>query len=435
LAASLKPAVPPGDVSLSRLVSEIANAPAIREALQFFARDKQRITEQQLQLCRVSAPTFFEQKRAEWMLAQFKALGAVTRIDRGGNVIAHPVENREGPYVALTAHLDTVLAPRNIEEVSIDPDGRLHGPGVSDNGAGLAALLAIARLIPMLDGYEELFHRLVFIANVGEEGEGNLSGMRYLCRQSSTGSKIQAFLILDGPNTDHITSQALASRRFDVTITGPGGHSWSDYGLANPVHALARAITLFSELRLPGNGSPRSSYNFGIIEGGSSINSIPSQARTKVDIRSESAAKLEEISALLTTCVEKALEFENDRAIGGKVNAKIKEIGSRPGGRLADDAPILQYIRAVDAHLGIRSHVDCASTDANIPLSIGLPAISIGAGGLGGGAHTPQEWFHPEGREFGLKRILLILLLLLRDLDTRRPEVLRMAGNGLRNGG
>jgi di/tripeptidase len=192
---------------------------------------------------------------------------------------------------------------------------------------------------------------------------------------------------------------------------------------------------MFSEQRLPGNGSPRSSYNFGIIEGGSSINSIPSQARTKVDIRSESAAKLEEISALLTTCVEKALEVENDRAIGGKVNAKIKEIGSRPGGRLADDAPILQYVRAVDTHLGIRSHLDCASTDANIPLSMGLPAISIGAGGQGGGAHTPQEWFHPEGREFGLKRILLTLLLLLRDLDGRRPEVPRMAGNGSRNGG
>jgi tripeptide aminopeptidase len=435
LAAPLKSAPSPGDVSLSRLIGEIANSPTVREALQSFARDKQRITEQQLQLCRVPAPTFFEQKRAEWVLAQFKALGAVARIDRGGNVIAHPLENREGPYVALTAHLDTVLSPRNTEEVSIDPDGRLHGPGVSDNGAGLAALLAIARVIPLLDGYEELFHRLVFIANVGEEGEGNLSGMRYLCRQSSTGGKIQAFLILDGPNTDHITSQALASRRFDVTITGPGGHSWSDYGLANPVHALARAITLFSEQRLPGNGSPRSSYNFGIIEGGSSINSIPSQARTKVDIRSESAAKLEEISALLTTCVEKALEFENDRATGGKVNAKIKEIGSRPGGRLPDDAPILQYIRAVDAHLGIRSHLDCASTDANIPLSIGLPAISIGAGGQGGGAHTPQEWFHPEGREFGLKRILLTLLLLLRDLDSRRPDSLRLTGNGSRNGG
>jgi len=341
----------------------------------------------------------------------------IARIDRAGNVIAHPVENREGPYVALTAHLDTVLAPRNNEEVYVNPDGRLLGPGVSDNGAGLAALLAIARMIPSIPGFEDLVHRLVFIANVGEEGEGNLSGMRYLCRQSSTGGRVQSFLILDGPNTDHITSQALASRRFDVTVSGPGGHSWSDYGIANPVHALSRAIAFFTEQRFPGNGGPRSSYNFGILEGGSSINSIPTQARTKVDIRSESAAKLEEISALLTSCVERALESENDRATGGKITAKIKEIGSRPGGCLSGDARILQYIRAVDAHLGIRSHIDCASTDANIPLSIGLPAISIGAGGQGGGAHTPQEWFHPEGREFGLKRILLTLLLLLGDLD------------------
>jgi len=133
--------------------------------------------------------------------------------------------------------------------------------------------------------------------------------------------------------------------------------------------------------------------------------------------------------------VEKALEFENDRATGGKVNAKIKEIGSRPGGRLPEDAPILQSLRAVDAHLGIRSHLDCASTDANIPLSLGLPAISIGAGGQGGGAHTPQEWFHPEGREFGLKRILLTLLLLLRDLESRRPEPVPQPANGSRNGG
>jgi len=202
------------------VLSEIAQTPAISDALQSFVRDKQRITEQQLQLCRVAAPTFFEQKRAEWMLGQFRNFGWIARIDRAGNVIAHPIENREGPYVALTAHLDTVLAPRNNEEISIDPDGRLHGPGVSDNGAGLAALLAIARLVPVIDGYEDLFGSLVLIANVGEEGEGNLSGMRYLCRQSSTGSRIQSFLILDGPNTDHITSQALASRRFDVSITG-----------------------------------------------------------------------------------------------------------------------------------------------------------------------------------------------------------------------
>ena len=435
MAASTKSATAPGEsASLAKLITEFTNSP-LRDALLWFTREKAWINEQHLQVCRIPAPTFFEQRRAEWMLAQFRALGCIARIDRAGNVIAHPLENREGPYVALTAHLDTVLAPRNNEEVFPAPDNRLHGPGVSDNGAGLTALLTIARVLSFFPELADVCRGVVFIANVGEEGEGNLSGMRYLCRQSTTGSRIQSFLILDGPNTDHITSQALASRRFDVTISGPGGHSWSDYGIANPVHALARAIAHFTEHRFPGSGSPRSSYNFGIIEGGSSINSIPSQARTKVDIRSESSAKLDEIAALLTGAVERALESENDRATGGKVTAKIKEIGSRPGGRLPDDAPILQYVRAVDGHLGIRSHLDCASTDANIPLSLGLPAISIGAGGQGGGAHTSQEWFHPEGRELGLKRILLTLLLLLRTLDQSRSEFPTLAGNGSRNGG
>ena len=426
-------AVPSDTLALSRIVKDSANSPHIAEALQWFVREKQWINEEHLQLCRIPAPTFFESRRAEWLLAELRGLGCVARLDRAGNVIAHPVENRQGPYVALTAHLDTVLAPRKNEEIYAGPDGRLHGPGVSDNGAGLAALLAIARLTTSIPDLTDLFRNVVFIANVGEEGEGNLSGMRYLCRQSNTGSRVQSFLILDGPNTDHVTSQALASRRFDVTISGPGGHSWSDYGIANPVHALSRAITSFTEQRFPGNGNPRSSYNFGIIEGGTSINSIPTHARTKVDIRSESATKLDELAGLLTNVVERALETENDRASGAKVSAKIKEIGTRPGGRLADDASILQCIRAVDAHLGIRSHLHCASTDANIPLSMGLAAISIGAGGQGGGAHTPQEWFHPDGRELGLKRILMTLAVLVHELESARAELagpLREASRG-----
>ena len=435
LAASTKPVSTSAETRpLAKLVGEIVNAPAIQDALQWFVREKQWINEQHLALCRIPAPTFFEQRRAEWMLAQFRALGCVARIDRGGNVIAHPVENREGPYIALTAHLDTVLAPRTNEDIFVNPDGRMHGPGVSDNGAGLSALLAIARLISSSSDLKDIFGNLIFVANVGEEGEGNLGGMRYLCRQSSTGSRVQAFVILDGPSSEHITCQALASRRFDITVTGPGGHSWSDYGVANPVHALARAVAYFTEHRLAGNGSPRSSYNFGIIEGGSSINSIPTEAHTKVDVRSESALKLEEIAGLLTSSVERALDIENDRAIGGKVAAKIKEIGTRPAGRLADDAPILKYIRAVDAHLGIRSHLDCASTDANVPLSLGLAAISIGAGGQGGGAHTPREWFHHEGRELGLKRILLTLLLLAGYAQST-DAVNGVAGLGSRNGG
>jgi tripeptide aminopeptidase len=413
LAASSKSASAPGEPpSLAKQLAAAVHSPPLRDPLQWFVREKQWISDQHLQLSRVAAPTFFEQRRAEWMLEQFSALGCIARIDRGGNVIAHPVENRQGPYLALTAHLDTVLSPRTPEEIFVAPDGRLHGPGVSDNGAGLACLLAVARVIRTHPELEESFQRVVFIANVGEEGEGNLNGMRYLCRQSATGGKIRAFVVLDGPNNDHITSQALASRRFDISVSGPGGHSWSDYGIANPVHALARAIAFFTEHRLPQNGGPRSSSNFGILEGGSSINSIPTEARAKVDVRSESAAKLDEIANLLTSSVERALEVENHRASGGKVTAKIKEIGTRPGGSLSNDAPILQYIRAVDSYLGIRSHLDCASTDANIPLSMGLAAISIGAGGQGGGAHTPREWFHPEGRELGLKRVLLTLWLL-----------------------
>ncbi len=192
-----------------------------------------------------------------------------------------------------------------------------------------------------------------------------------------------------------------------MTITGPGGHSWSDYGIGNPVHAISRAITLFADRTQADEAASRYSFNFGVIEGGSSINSIPSAAHAKVDIRSENPAKINELSSLLTACVEAALEIENERATGGKIAGKVKEIGSRPGGQLPDGAPLLHLVRAVDAHLGIRSRLDCASTDANIPLSLGMPAVSIGAGGQGGGAHTPAEWFHPDGREFALKRILL----------------------------
>jgi tripeptide aminopeptidase len=407
----------------AKLVSELVHSPGMKECLHWFSREKQWINDEHLQLCRIPAPTFFEQERAKWMQAAFQSLDCDARIDRAGNVVAQMLPGYEGPFVALTAHLDTVLAARSSEEVCVGPDGRLHGPGVSDNGAGLAALLAIARSIRSCPELELQCGPLLLVANVGEEGEGNLSGMRYLCRQSPLGGRVRSFLILDGPSTDHITSQALASRRFDVTFTGPGGHSWSDYGFGNPVHALSRAITQFTDTRFNGAASPRSSCNFGILEGGSSINSIPVQARTKVDIRSESGAKLEEISALLTACVERSLEIENSRAIGGRLAAKIKEIGSRPGGRLPNESPLLNYIRSVDAQLGIRSHLDCASTDANIPLSMNLPALSIGAGGQGGGAHTPQEWFHPEGRELGLKRILLMLCLLMQEYQSESGAI------------
>ncbi len=403
-------------------VAELANARGVRECLQWFTREKQWINEQHLTLCRIPAPTFLEEKRAEWMAAQFRSLGCEARLDRGGNVIATLAPVREGPFIAITAHLDTVLAPRLPDEIALGTDGRFFGPGVADNGAGLAALLALAAAMKASPPFEGVVYPVVFIANVGEEGEGNLSGMRFLVKQSPLGSKIAAFLVLDGPSTDHITCQALASRRFEVSFTGPGGHSWNDYGIANPVHAISRAVALFAENRTNGRASePRSSYNFGTIEGGTSINSIPTQARAKLDIRSEDPNRIDQLSDLLSALVERARDIENERAIGGKVAAKVREIGSRPGGGLREDAKILSFVRAVDTFLNIRSHLDCASTDANIPLSMGLAAISIGAGGQGGGAHTPAEWYHPEGRELALKRALLTLTLLMLDPDAVLP--------------
>jgi acetylornithine deacetylase/succinyl-diaminopimelate desuccinylase-like protein len=390
---------------------EVTEDRAVREILQWFTREKQWINDIHQQLCRIPAPTFLESQRAEWFASQMRAFGLNARIDRAGNVLATQARDDEGPFVAVTAHLDTVLAPRNKDDISVAPDGKFHGPGVSDNGAGLAALLAIAKAIQAAPNSD--FRSLLIVANVAEEGEGNLNGMRALCKNGMSG-KISSFLVLDGATTDHITSQALGSRRYEVTFTGPGGHSWSDYGTANPVHALSRAMTLFSDVKVPAN--PRCSINVGVIEGGSSINAIPAMARAKVDIRSERNDKMDDLVTALNAAVEKAQDVENSRAALGKVTGRIKEIGSRPAARLAENASILSYVRAVDAHLGIRAHIECASTDANIPLSMGIPAVSIGAGGQGGGAHTTQEWFSPEGRDLGLKRIFLTLCLLLNEI-------------------
>jgi acetylornithine deacetylase/succinyl-diaminopimelate desuccinylase-like protein len=293
----------------------------------------------------------------------------------------------------------------------------MMGPGVSDNGAGLAALLAIARAAkqtPDAGEEESPWRRLVLIANVGEEGEGNLRGMRHICGQAALIAQISAFLVLDGAALDHMTTQALGSRRFEVTFSGPGGHSWSDFGIGNPVHALTRAVADFVDRNpVDPRATPRVSVNAGLIEGGSGINAIPALARAKVDIRSEDDLRIDVLSDTLQDAVARAEETENARAIGGKITAKVREIGRRPAGKLANDAPLITALRAVDAHLGIRARTECASTDANIPLSMGVQAVSIGAGGHGGGAHSAAEWYRPTGRDLGLKRVLLTAAALL----------------------
>lgn len=404
--------------SKSRAVAALAAAPEIAAVLEWFRQQRAWINEQHAALCRIPAPTFFEQTRAEWMAQQFSLLGWNAEIDRAGNVVAMREEHRHlpnPPVVAITAHLDTVLAPRTSDDIRMLGEGRLSGPGVSDNGAGLAALLALAAAWHKSEAEPAIVPMLV--ANVGEEGEGNLSGMRYLCRPGN-GVDFRAFLVLDGPGVEHVTYRALASRRFEIVVSGAGGHSWRDSENANPVHAVSRAVTLFTDqfhaqkTRFDVEGI-RATVSFGIIEGGSSINSIPAEARAKLDLRSEDPSVMDHLAAMLTEALDRAIEIENARKSGAPVAARLREIGSRPGGEIARDAPLLAALQAVDQYLGIRSHLDCSSTDANIPLSLGLPAVSIGVGGQGGGAHTAGEWYSPEGRELGLRRVFLTLSALL----------------------
>lgn len=386
----------------------------LREAASWFAQNKIWIQERQLALCRVPAPTFLEEQRAIHMRTQFTALGYQCRIDPAGNVIAgHRLDGKQ-PVVVVSAHLDTVLSPRRPEDISLEPDGSFRGPGVADNGSGLSALLALAMVLRPLPQWK-LPYELLLVANVCEEGEGNLTGMRYLCQDSDFAARIAGVLVLDGPGHEHITCRALASRRFEVQLQGRGGHSWSDFGTVNPVHALSRAISLFADSNAPARHpfQDRYSYNVGIMQGGSSVNSIPQTATAKVDIRSDREQVIQELAASLGRCVEQAILKEHELAVRGKLTARVREIGSRPGGRLPDDSPLLAAARAIDQDLGIQTQLDTSSTDANIPLSMGIPAICIGTGGVGGGAHTTDEWFRPDQRDLGLRRVYFILTAML----------------------
>jgi acetylornithine deacetylase/succinyl-diaminopimelate desuccinylase-like protein len=268
-------------------------------------------------------------------------------------------------------------------------------------------MVAIARAVQSAHIKPQL--NVLFVANVGEEGEGNLRGMRALI--DAYGGHLMGVIVLDGSSTDHVTTKALASRRLEAVIIGPGGHSWSDFGMANPINALVRGSMRFIATKVP--PSPRTTFNLGQIEGGTSINSIPHEARLKVDIRSESESELARLETALRDCIAAGVRDEMDNSRDrskGKLDFKVELLGSRPGGELRADAPLLAALRNADEYVSNQSRPERSSTDANIPLSMGIDAISIGAGGNGGGAHSLQEWYEPAGREMGLQRALLILL-------------------------
>ena len=414
-------------------IGQLASLPRVHAAFQWFHLHERRMMQWQQELVSIAAPPFGESRRAEWLAERFHELRLQqVEIDSVGNVLGCYPGNRSRSgqrCVMLSAHIDTVF-PLHTPIAPLLEHNRLEAPGACDNGAGVAGLLAVAAALESCG--IELPCDLLFAGNVGEEGEGDLRGMRYLYGASPWRERIGANVVLDGAGSEVVVTQALGSRRFLVTMKGPGGHSWTDAGVPNPIVVLSRAIAALSEVALP--VSPRTTLNIGTMEGGSSVNSIPEFATARFDLRSLEAEQLVRLEVELHRAVEDAVLVANTsgRATANKAGSTagrgpggssapgtgplqflIERIGDRPAGRLADSSPLLDALHAVDRHLGIRTEQRIASTDANIPLSLGIPALSIGAGGDGGGIHTRGEWYDAGGRELALKRILLLLLLAL----------------------
>ncbi len=384
----------------------LAEQPAVRAALDWFGKNLTWINDEQARLTEIPAPSFQEEKRAAAVKELLADEGLKVRSDKIGNVIGEMTGTNEKEIVMVTAHLDTVFPAGT--EIHVKREGeRMLAPGISDNGTGLAALVAVVRAMRVAKLQPQ--RTILFAANVGEEGEGNLRGMRSLIDAYRT--KLKAVVVLDGSGTDHVTTKALASRRLEVTVRGPGGHSWSDFGMVNPINAVVRGAVRFINTKVP--TAPRTSFNLGQIEGGTSVNSIPHEAKLKVDLRSEAEEEIARMEAALRECMAAGVRDENENARDrskGKLEWTVELIGSRPGGELRGDSALLAALRAADAVVGNESRIERSSTDANIPLSQGIDAIAIGAGGNGGGAHSLDEWYEPAGREMGLQRVMLTVL-------------------------
>ena len=388
-------------------IEKLAQDSRCARALEWIDKNSDWVTQQQIRLTEIPAPEFGEGPRGEALKRLFETSGLKVQTDKLGDVIGTRPGSDSKSVVLLVAHLDTVFPADT--DVTVKRKGtRLEAPGISDNGAGLAALAGLARALG-----ESRIHTaktIVLAGNVGEEGEGNLRGIRALVE--AYGARLSAVIAVDGASTDHITTQGIASRRFEVNITGPGGHSWSDFGAPNPITALSRGIVKFSSIHIPDD--PRSSYNFGMIEGGTSVNSIPARAAVKIDLRSEEESELNRMETALRDAMQAGLREETsaNHASNDSLQVNYRSLGSRPAGKISEDAPLVETIRNVDRYLGNRSRLERSSTDANIPLSQGIPAVALGGGGKGSGSHTLGEWYDATGREMGLKRLLLTTLAL-----------------------
>jgi tripeptide aminopeptidase len=404
-------------------VTAIAAQRPVHAAFTWLHNNPKTLIDRQAELVAIPAPPFGEEARSQWLAQRFAEIGLVDiQTDAIGNVYgfipaADLPADSTGPVVVVSAHLDTVFPADTVLRPAltrVDGANRLAAPGACDNAAGVIGILALAQAF--LHARVKLAVPIVILGNVGEEGEGDLRGVRHFYEQQKLAGRIAAHIVLDGAGADSAVTQALGSRRFQITINGPGGHSFTDAGTPNPIAALAASVANLAATPLP--ETPTTTLNIGTIQGGTSVNSIPESAVASVDFRSTSPDELLRLEVTLHRAVEDAVEHANAAAKDAKPRPRalltflIKKIGDRPAAQLPSHSPILETLRAVDRHLGIQTDLRLGSTDANIPISLGVPALSLGAGGDGGGAHTIAEWYSDKNRELGLRRILLLAVAL-----------------------
>jgi acetylornithine deacetylase/succinyl-diaminopimelate desuccinylase-like protein len=388
----------------------LARRTAVADARRILYETDDETLADQLELVRIPAPPFGEAERADRVRARLEEAGlADVVIDDAGNVLGRLPGPGEAPPILVSAHLDTVFPVET--DLTVRRAGeRILAPGIADNARGLAALIALARAL--VRAGVEARHPIVFAATVGEEGVGDLRGVKHLFREGSPWRGAAAFLSLDGTGRRRIVHQAIGSRRLRATVRGQGGHSWADWGMANPIHALGIATAELARYVPPRR--PRTTLTVGRTGGGTSVNVIPSEAWIELDLRSEAPRALADLEARTRHALEGAVdEVNRHRRLGTPpLELEVEVIGDRPSGMTPPDSAIVAAARAATRLIGEIPELAASSTDANVPIALGIPAIAMGAGGISGGTHTAQEWYVNEGGPEGLERALLTTLAL-----------------------
>lgn len=395
--------------ALAQTPAELMNQPAIRAALDAVKRNEPATLDLQARVCEIPAPPFHEEARGREIERLFKEAGLKNvHIDRGGNVIGVRPGKTARPNLVLSAHLDTVFPEGT--NVKVSRDGSvLKGPGIGDDCRGLAVIMAVIRALN--EARAETPGTITFVADVGEEGLGDLRGMKQLFHETLKG-QIDKFISVDGAGMG-ITYIGVGSNRYKVTFKGPGGHSYGAFGMANPIQAMGRAIAKIDAFDVPSN--PKTTFNVGRVGGGTSVNSIPFEAWMEVDMRSADPAALKAVDSKLHAALKEAVEEENRRWNNrGAVSVSAELVGVRPAGQTPKDSAIVQAALAVSRALEGQDVLREGSTDSNIPMSLGIPAITIGGGGAGTGAHSLGETFDSRESWRGAQRALLLAVALAR---------------------